>query len=273
MKRIRINTSAALIFLLSLLSIFALSACSVEVLDPERNVDNTNFSAVESFLFDVAVSNQKRLNLSAVNGPIDVVGVPVATAMQIWGERRVGSESVADAQAHLSDLEVRVTDTQNEVTVKTVQPDNSHGRNYQVTYHVRLPIHWKIVINNVNGDVRIDSLENDLSINLVNGNVWLREIYGSVSVELVNGQIDAKLRLPVQGSCRMSAVNGNIQLAIPQSTSAEFSAAVTNGGISLSNLVLKNSVGSPTSLRGTLAGGQGTIALVVVNGRIGVVGF
>ena len=71
----------------------------------------------------------------------------------------------------------------------------------------------------------------------------------------------------------MSKVNGSIQLSIPQNTSAEFSATVTIGDISVSNLVLQNQESTPNSLRGTLGAGQGTISLSTVNGNIRVTGF
>jgi len=273
MKRINLIRNAALIFPFVLLSLAAFIACDVRVIDSDDNVANTDFSAAESFSFEIAVKNQTRLNLNAINGPIDVIGVPGATTAKIFGERRVESESEADAKAHLKDLEVRVTDRQDEISVQTLQPDNSHGRNYKVVYHLRLPNTWKFNVDHVNGAVTIDSLKNDLSVKLVNGSVQLREIFGSVSAELVNGQLTGKLGLPLQGTCRITTVNGQILLTIPKSTTAEFSAAMTNGDINLSNLSLNNSVSTPKSLRGKLGGGQGTISLSTVNGNISVTGF
>jgi hypothetical protein len=198
MKRINLTRSAGLIFPLVLLSLVVFAACDVRVIDPDDQVDNTNFFAAESFSFEIAVKNQTRLNLQAINGPVDVVGVPGATAARIWGERRVESESAADAEAHLKDLEVRVTDRQDEISVHTIQPDDPHGRNYKVVYHLRLPNEWKFTIDQVNGAVTIDSLNSEVSVKLVNGSVQLREIFGSVSAELINGQLTGKLPARLQ---------------------------------------------------------------------------
>ncbi len=273
MKNIRLFKSAALFFAISLSSLVALSACDVRVIDSDDNVANTNFFAVESFSFEIAVKNQTRLTLNAINGPVDVIGVAGATTAKIFGERRVESESEADAKAHLKELEVRVTDRQDEISVNTIQPDNAHGRNYKVVYHLRLPNTWKFSIDQVNGTVAIDSLNNAVSVKLINGSVQLREIFGSVSTELINGQLTGKLDLPVQGTCKMTTVNGQILLTIPKTTTADFSAAVTNGDINLANLSLQNSVSTPQSLRGKLGDGQGTISLSTVNGNISVSGF
>jgi len=89
----------------------------------------------------------------------------------------------------------------------------------------------------------------------------------------VNGQITAKITLPLNGNIGMANVNGNIDLEIPTNTSAEFSAGLVNGNITITNLVLQNQVSSSTSLTGTLSNGEGTIALTTVNGNISATGF
>ncbi len=71
----------------------------------------------------------------------------------------------------------------------------------------------------------------------------------------------------------MGTVNGNIELEIPQNTSADFSANVTNGAIQILNLTLQNEVATTRSLRGTLGNGQGTIKTNTVNGNINTTGF
>jgi len=113
-------------------------------------------------------------------------------------------------------------------------------------------------------DVRV--IESD--DNVANTNFFAAETFSSV-----NGQLNAKLALPPQGTCKMSTVNGQILLTIPKTTSAEFFASVTNGEINLANLSLNNSVSTPKSLRGRMGDGQGTITLSTVNGNISVSGF
>ena len=70
----------------------------------------------------------------------------------------------------------------------------------------------------------------------------------------------------------MSVVNGAITLGIPKSTSAEFSAAIVNGYINVSDLTLYDSQSTTHSLTGRLGAGEGTISLMVTNGTIAVVG-
>ncbi len=268
----------SLLCLFCLLSVIALTSCSDNspCCDdgnyPGNDVSNTNCSATESFSYEIPVQNQRRFILEAINGSIDVTGVSGASVAEIWGERRVESESTTDAEEHLYYLEVRVINNEDEVCVRTVQPDKSCGRNYEVTYHVRLPIDWNVAVDNINGNIDIDSFNSCLSVDLVNGNTHLSEILGPVNINIVNGYIISQMTLPEDGRCSMDIVNGGIQLSIPTNTSAVFSAGVINGTVAVNGLPLHDIESTPFSICGILADGRGTINLNAVNGNLNVSG-
>ena len=94
-----------------------------------------------------------------------------------------------------------------------------------------------------------------------------------MDIDVINGGISGDVTLPSQGMCQITTVNGKIDLEIPGSTSAEFSASVTNGNIHISDLVLHHSNTTKNSITGTLADGNGNITLRVVNGQIDVTEF
>jgi DUF4097 and DUF4098 domain-containing protein YvlB len=236
-------------------------------------ITNRNFEARESFSFEVAVENRSRLRLQAINGEITLTGLPGAHSVIITGEKRVESDSTEDVEAYLPELEVNVQGLANEVFVETTQPQNTGDRNYIVEYTITLPKNLEVRVTNVNGIVTLDAIENDVTVNNVNGEATLLGIVGSARVVLVNGTIESDVTLPLDGTLDMRTTNGAIALDIPQSTSAEFSANVSNGNISVANLVLQNEVRTSTSLRGTLGNGQGTIFLMTANGNIRVSGF
>jgi len=242
-------------------------------LDTGDHVKNTDFVAEETVSFQVAVIDHIRLRLEAINGNVSIAGISGANAVDIIGEKRVGSESMSDAQEHLQWLEVIVQHSADEIYVKTIQPQETHGRSYAIDYTITLPPDLEALIENVNGVVTIAEINNLVSVMNINGLVALNEILGSAQVALVNGQIESEVTLPLDGTIGMSTVNGMIELHIPQSTSAEFSATVGNGVISLSNLDLQDQVSSSNSLSGTLGEGQGTISLNTGNGNIIVTGF
>jgi hypothetical protein len=267
------EVNKVMVFVLLTTCILLLNCGDDGPVDSGDDVRNTDFVAEESVSFQVAVTDQIRLKVEAINGNVSIAGISGANSVDIIGEKRVGSDSIEDAQEHLQWLEVIVQSSADEILVKTTQPGEAHGRSYVIDYTITLPPDLEAAIENVNGVVTIDAINSCVSVTSVNGLVALNEIFGSTQVVLVNGQIESEVTLPLDGTIGMSTVNGMIELHIPQSTSAEFSASVGNGVISLSNLVLEDQVSSSNFLGGTLGDGQGTISLSTGNGNIIVSGF
>jgi hypothetical protein len=272
MERYHSNLKVRLIPILCLFILVALTGCDVDINEPCR-VGCTDYSASESFEYGVNISNQNSFGIYGINGPIDITGGTDSNSVEIWGEKIVKSDSRVDAKAHLDDLKVRISKSRREVTVQTEQPRDSHGRNYEVVYHVRIPRSWQISVENINGEVDIESIRSDVAIELTNGSVRLTDIWGNVDIEVINGGISGDITLPSQGICQITTVNGKIDLAIPESTSAEFSASVANGNIHISDIVLANLDTTRHLVTGTLADGDGAITLTVVNGQIDVTEF
>jgi hypothetical protein len=289
------KTIKALFKAFALASLCAFSACYINHIEDPSEDASGNARAVETFSFTANVVNQSRVDVWGINGPIDIVGVPGAAKAEIWGERRVTSRSTEDARDFLRQVQVQFDagSVTNVIFAKTNQPAETHGRKVEVIYHLRVPGHLAAMVNNVNGNVLIDSLAGAASVELTNGNVNLREFSGNMAVRLtngnvtltnftgsmftfvslVNGNIDAGLTLPRQAACELSTVNGTIGLRIPRNTSAQLSAEVANGTINTTGLVILDSSTTPKSVRGRLANGDGRITLKTVNGSIGVTGL
>ena len=278
----------SLLWVVGLLMLFATSC----VIEPNNgNVNNTRYFASENFSNQIQVTTQHYLDLRGINGTVEIIGTDFSDIVDIWGERRVESDSKADAEVNLQRLSVEITVNEDGVVVETRQPDETHGRNFIVNYHLRIPRNWLVYAENINGNTTVETIDNavevgltngnldvnsingDVSAALVNGNLNLQEISGNVLGALVNGNIYGKVYLPLMGTCKLNAVNGNVALSIPQTTSAHFSSRVSNGGISLANLTLQNATTTPTSLSGVLGSGNGSIDLQTVNGSIIVTGF
>ncbi len=240
---------------------------------PGDGVDNTDFVAEASFRYAFEVVDHARLRLEGVNGDVSIAGLVDSDSIIVSGVRRVGSESMEDAEEHLRDLEVIVEDLGTEVYARTEQPPQTHGRSYTVEYVAFLPRELGVVADNVNGPVAISSIQSAVTAAAVNGSILLDAIFGSATAALVNGSIDADVTIPLGGAITLGVVNGGVDLDIPRGTSAEFSAHVTVGSISVSNLDLYDVESTPTSLTGTLGLGEGTITLSTVNGNIRVTGY
>jgi DUF4097 and DUF4098 domain-containing protein YvlB len=240
--------------------------------DDVTGVGNNDFSAQEPFMFGVERDNQTMFRLLAVSGSVEIVGVPGTSSLSISGERRVESNSLADAQENLARLEVQVSELETEIVVQTVQPADTGGQNFIVDYTISLPEDLVVNSASVNGSVRVDSVKSAVSVQHVNGPVSADAIEGDTGITVVNGGIDASITLLVGGTAQIDVANGDIALEIPQQSSAQFSAIVANGSITVSNLTLTNETVTPTSHTGTLGNGEGTIALRTVNGNIAASG-
>jgi DUF4097 and DUF4098 domain-containing protein YvlB len=238
---------------------FTLLVLSIVCLGCDCNPGSTSWGGdyvvQESFSYSVDAAGHSGLRLEGVNGSVTITGNASAQSITVAGERFVGSDSRADAEAYMQELEVQIDDRGAEILVKTVQPRESHGRNYVVEYEITVPSDLEVFVRNINGGIRLEGIQ------------------GSTYVDLVNGEIGGRVSLPADGVVDLSTVNGAVRLDIPAATSARFSAGVVNGTIDISGLTLRDSTSTRKSLQGTLGSGRGRIALSTVNGSIRVTGY
>jgi len=230
------------------------------------------FKAEEPFSLAVELTSQTRIRLTGINSLIVVTGVAATDSVRVSGTRSVRSESLADAEEHLPDLEVRVESVADEIAVRTIQPANSAGRNYQVDYQLTVPSDFETTIVNANGTITVDDMNNTVSVINANGTIILARIDGNIFADLGNGEVQCDATLPLDGTIDIAVGNGEIALAIPDSTSAMLSASIGTGDIDTFGLDLQNEIRTATALTGTLGAGRGTIALGVGNGTITVSG-
>lgn len=246
--------------MLSPLFLMALVACDVDVTGPQVgpgptdiDVDPQDHKASAQFSCEVPLFGQKSVRLKGVNGNIQFTGADGMAGMHISGMRRVGSESLEDAQAHLGLLQVRIQEGDEEILIETLQPRND-GRNYEVDYAVALPRGLEVYVESTNGRVALEGMTED------------------VAVKLVNGTIDASLTLPPGGTIDLFTINGDIGLDLQPDASAQLKATLTHGQITATNLQIQDQVATPRSLTGRLGDGAGLVQLALVNGDIRVQG-
>lgn len=249
------------------LLIFSTGCTIYGPLDDE--VSNTQFAVHEEFSYQIIPDHQEACILEGIDGTVEFVGTRFNEIL-IWGERIVESESVSDANAHLDYLNVEVLTKQDQIFVKTQQPSNTHGRNYKVNYHVQVPEHMDISVEQVNGPVSVNAFQSNISCHVVNGNINLTAIEGNVLVGATNGNIYCDNQLPYKGYCEMHLVNGNMELRIPRNTHAELYATIMNGNIGVYNLPFQCISQDQHHIRGILGDGNGDISLSTINGIIAV---
>ena len=252
-----------------LLSLAAASAgCMADIFGNDGRVVTDN-----PFEVAVDVTTQTNLQLEAINGSITVTGEPGRSSVLVTGLREVQADNLEEAEAGLELLDVVVSELQDAIRVRTIQPEAPDGRSYVVNYQITVPADFAVLILNANGGIEVSSIDAPVDVTNANGEIVLNDIFGSTLVELGNGEVEAEVTLPANGIISIAVGNGVIDLSIPQSTSAEFSASVGNGSIVVLDLDLQNMTTTTGSVTGMLGTGNGLITLAVGNGGITVIGF
>jgi hypothetical protein len=238
----------------------ALAGCNNTEVEPTAPVHgpvqiDEKFTASKAFAMEATIQGQSVFQLDGVNGDVRITGRSGGSTIEITGYKKVHANSMALAQQHLADLEVDMSELQNEVFIRTKQPAETNGCNYEVDYNISLPEHMEIVVDNINGAIVVTDIE------------------ANVVADLVNGSISAAVILPDSGKLECSLTNGKIEASIPKNTSGKLNATVRNGTISYTNLDLNSIDRSKTSLSGVCGTGAGLVSLSTVNGDINVNGF
>jgi len=249
--------------------VIALAGLSMNCKDDSAS---PRFTAEESFSLGSDVTTQTAFRLEGINGEIEVTGSDTATQVTATGFRRITADTQQEADDALPDLQVEMTSTTEEVLLKTLQPKNSAGKNYEVEYVIVLPQNLAITLLNANGSITVDGANAGLIISIANGSITTRNILDDATLAVANGRIDAQVTLLSGSVVRAGTSNGNLRLEVPTQTSAEVTAAVGNGEITTTGLVFTDLITGGSSLSGRLGSGDGTIDLSTGNGSIDLIG-
>lgn len=177
-----------------------------------------------------------------------------------------------------NDVRIHVAPTANGYTVCALYPgdgndclsSHSHTRNNdtQVEFTVRVPSGVRLDAHTVNGSVMAQSLRADVAASTVNGKVEVSTL-GSVVANTVNGNIHATMgRVNWSEARKFHTVNGNIDLDLPSSTSAEIRASTVNGSISSDFPLMVHGRFGGKSITGTIGTGGRELDASTVNGSI-----
>lgn len=142
------------------------------------DISDPDFTVKETLIYEFPVENHIRVNVEAINGEIVVTGQEDANQVMVTAYLSVSSNSQADAESHLADLDILVTDSTNEISIQTVQPENINGRKYRVEYDIIVPHNFEVVTSQTNGTIAILDIQNRVEVANVNGDVALYDIVG-----------------------------------------------------------------------------------------------
>jgi hypothetical protein len=186
------------------------------------------------------------------------------------------------------EVEIRVVEHSNGVTICAVYPSNDAGRpnscapddgghmntqdnDVEIDFKVRVPQGVRFSGRTVNGGIETNALSGDVDARTVNGSIQVQSA-GMARAKTVNGSIIATIgRADWSGSLEFKTVNGAITLDLPAETSAAVKAETLNGDITSDFPVSVTGLRSRRELKGTIGGGGGAgreLSLKTVNGSI-----
>ncbi len=226
----------------------------------------------EEFRFDRDATGHSTFRIEGINGRILVIANSGGEEFVIRGEKRVGANSEADAEAGLELITIEIAEVGDVIQIRAVHPVGG-GRQYTVNFVLEVPERLIGQVITTNGDVTVEDLDNGLTAIVGNGVVTLSRIEGSTEIDLTNGSLSAEVTIADDEFIDLSAVNGNITLRIPSATNAELEARTDNGSVTLSNLALTNELITNNVVTGTLGTGAGTIDVITSNGNVTLTGF
>jgi len=223
----------------------------------------------EEETFTFKLDDGGRFGVSNVNGSITVTGGS-GDSIEVLAIKK------ADNQEGLEEIEIVISETDNEITIETELGESdgwwSHGSNSgQVTYKISVPSGTTLdSIETVNGNVDISGVTGKVVAESVNGDLDISNLAGDVRLSTVNGGIEAGFdKLSGDQNVKAETVNGRVTLVLPEDSDCEISADTLNGGINAKDFGLKAEKGFVGSdLNGKIGSGSARVNIDTVNGGI-----
>lgn len=208
------------------------------------------------------------LALDNVNGDVDI---------KAWAKKSVLVKATLRAKNDdaLQNIDVKMTQSDNRINVKTDYKENKNGNNNggSVDYVVMVPKNIDLpAIELVNGGLTIEGVAGELNADLVNGSLDAFGLNSNTTVDTVNGSVKLAYADTVKNvDINVESVNGSIRLYLPSNFGAELEASTGNGVIK-TDFGLTSDKGRfyGTDLDGKFGDASSNIELESVNGSIKV---
>lgn len=148
-----------------------------------------------------------------------------------------------------------------------------HG-GVEVDFGIDVPRGTAIEAETVNGTIRVEHLDGQLTMTTVNGRIDARHVSGPVTASAVNGRVALTLDRVAEGGVRAKSVNGAIGITLPAAAAATLAASCVNCSVRAEGLPVDRTDTAVRgerprrSLEGILNGGGPTVSVSTVNGSI-----
>ena len=176
----------------------------------------------------------------------------------------------------LKETEIRVTKTGSSIEIETILP--KQGRFFQwslfgrsssadVSYQITLPAGVAVEAETVNGRIGASKRTGDLVLSTVNGAVKVDGQDGPLKVNTVNGSVEVSFAGAMR-QASLETVNGSVTVTCAKDSSIRCALQTTNGRIQSEFPVTIEGKWGPKEARGSINGGQESLAVETVNGDV-----
>lgn len=268
----------------ALLLCLGVAACDVKVGDKGMSVGVATEVATDDWKRSYTLPPGGRLEVTAINGPIDVTGTDGAQA-EVRIERQAKGMTREAAQQALALTSIHEDAGPERVSIELRAGDGRMRRSaVTIRTSVRVPRGLATVVKVQNGAIRLESVDAGITAAATNGAITGHGISGALVASVINGRMSVDLS-SVTGDVQLTAMNGGLGLGIPPDLKADIDASALNGGVTIDPQLKLSSAPSDVEGRGSagpfssrisgrLNGGGPKISAQVTNGavRIGLPG-
>lgn len=245
----------------------AVAAASLTACDVVVSSMNASGKAQDEWSRSYPIGAQGRVEVLNTNGLIEVVATD-GNQVEVRAERIARASTDDDAKQLLEQVRIKEDVTPDVVRLETVLPSGGpFHRHGEIRYHLRVPSHVSVRLQNTNGQVRIDGVKGDVQATTTNGGVRGRELSGAVDARTTNGGVQLDVRTISPKGLRAETTNGGVDVTVPEDVKAEIVASCVHGGISLNGLKVDGDT-SRNRVEGKLNGGGPRITVETTNGGI-----
>lgn len=212
---------------------------------------------------------QRTLVFDSYNGDITLEGTTSREA-NLTFVKHARAESREEARALLDDIRIQERGGEKEFSYQLAS--NTSG---QTSVDVRgsVPAGTRLRVHLQNGEVALSGLEGPLEVNNENGRVRIGGSGTATRAETSNGAVELGMhRLPPEAEVRLRSANGDLELTLPGTASADVQARTNAGEITLGGLNFTarelNQEGAGARFEGELGAGDAEVRLRTENGNI-----
>ncbi|HUU28632.1 MAG TPA: DUF4097 family beta strand repeat-containing protein [archaeon] len=259
----------------------------------------------EEFNREISLEPGGSFSLSNVEGRIEVSGWD-EPRVQINAVKRVsGFSSLEKAQKWLDKIEIRVIQSGNSIEVETKYPKKT-GNGFslsdifdgvkrlqiqmEVSYRVKLPRRTDVRLKSVDGDISLAEVGGDIKADAVDGSIEMRKVSGVLKAVTVDGDItidqlqgsanfttvDGNLNVSLDeigpgGNMSFTTVDGNVTLAVKPSLAVDMDISTVDGRMNVDLPITVQGEITKRRINGKINGGGPLIKISTVDGNVKII--